>query len=77
MNKAIIYTKPHCTFCNQAKAIFESNNIEYKERDISDPSIRHELLTKLPSVKTVPQIYYDGQYIGGYSDLEKFMEEQH
>ena len=77
MNKAIIYTKPHCVFCNQAKALFEAKNIEYKERDISDPSIRHELLTKLPSAKTVPQIYYDGRYIGGYSDFEKFIEEQH
>lgn len=77
MNKAIIYTKPYCVFCDKAKTLFKEHNIEYKERDISDPDIRHELLTKLPSAKKVPQIYYDGKYIGGYSDFKKFIEEQH
>lgn len=77
MSRATIYSKDSCSFCVQAKELLTEYNFEYRERNISNPDIRQELLTLLPDVKTVPQIFIDGNHIGGYSELVTYMEKQH
>lgn len=74
MNDIEIYTLPVCPYCNKAKKLLQSLNLEYKEHDISDDpeTMREELKNKfnLPQRATVPQITVNGHYVGGYTDLE-------
>ena len=74
MNDIEIYTLPACPYCNKAKKLFRSLNLEYKEHDISEnqEKMREELKKKfnLPERATVPQITVNGHYVGGYTDLE-------
>jgi glutaredoxin len=55
-------------------------NIQYEEHIIGDPgskvleenqiwATREELLEKAPNAKTVPQIWIDGEHVGGYTEL--------
>lgn len=77
MTSVIVYSKDSCSFCDKAKQLLEEHYYTYKERNISDPEVRQELLSMLPDVKTVPQIYIDGKHIGGYTELEKELGERH
>lgn len=82
--KAEIYTKTNCPYCVKAKALFNEKGIDYSEYIIS-PGFgeadlaenqryvtREVLLEKAPNAKTVPQIWLEGNYIGGYTELAAF-----
>jgi len=82
--KAEIWTKPNCPYCVKAKNLFNMKGIEYEEVLIgldSDKPIlsenqridtRESLLERVPNAKTVPQIWLDDHYIGGYNELASF-----
>jgi len=74
--KAIVWSKYHCPFCDQAKALLEQRGIPYEERKIGDGYTREDLLEAIPAARTVPQIYLGDQYIGGFNELRKHLTEQ-
>ena len=68
--KVEIYTKNNCIWCDRAKLLLDSKNIEFKEIDLSDDQKRENFYNSIgENVKTVPQIYIDDLRIGGYQDL--------
>lgn len=85
---AIIYSKDNCPYCVQAKKLLDSKNIVYQEMIISPGfnekplkpnqqyTTREELLEKLPNAKSVPQIWLNSSYIGGYDELSAFFQNQ-
>ncbi len=76
MKKVEIYTLSECTYCHRAKELLEREQITYKEcviDDVKDEKIA-ELKAKTGS-KTVPQIFVEGQYIGGCDDLYSLHQE--
>ena len=72
----LVYSKNNCSFCDKAKELLKKHNYSYKEKNIVVPDHRQELLTRLPEVKTVPQIFIGSEYIGGYTELVKYLGEQ-
>jgi len=75
MNKAVIWSKYHCPYCDLAKALLKSKGIEFEERKIGDGYTKEELLEAVPTARTVPQIFIDGKLIGGYTELQKYIME--
>ena len=69
--KAIVWSKDACPFCVQAKALLESQGIEYEERNVSQNWTREQLLEAVPTARTVPQIFLDGELVGGFTELRK------
>ncbi|SLN56356.1 glutaredoxin family protein [Oceanibacterium hippocampi] len=69
MPKIEIFTGPGCGYCTAAKALLRERKLRFTERDISDEAVRAELLKRLPRARTIPQIFMDGEPIGGYDDL--------
>ena len=68
--KVEIYTKNNCIWCDRAKLLLDSKDIEFKEIDLSDDQKREKFYNSIgKNVKTVPQIYIDDLRIGGYQDL--------
>ena len=68
--KVEIYTKNNCIWCDRAKFLLDSKDIEFKEIDLSDDQKREKFYNSIgENVKTVPQIYIDNLRIGGYQDL--------
>jgi glutaredoxin 3 len=68
--KVEIYTKNNCIWCDRAKLLLDSKDIEFKEIDLSDDQKRDKFYNSIgKNVKTVPQIYIDDLRIGGYQDL--------
>jgi glutaredoxin 3 len=68
MAKVVIYTTSYCPYCTGAKSLLRAKKVEFEEIDVtSDPARRAEM-EKLSRRRTVPQIFIDGQAIGGYDD---------
>ena len=65
-----IYTTPTCGFCHRAKQLLTSKGVSYSEIDVmSDPTRRAEMVQRANGGRTVPQIFIDGDHIGGSDDL--------
>lgn len=65
-----IYTKTGCPYCARAKALLGEKGVDYRESEISgDPAARAEMLGRANGRTTVPQIFIDGEHIGGSDDL--------
>ena len=73
--KAIVWSKYHCTFCDQAKALLESKGIPYEERKIGDGFTKEDLLEAVPGARTVPQIFLDDKLVGGFNELKQHLTE--
>lgn len=65
-----IFTGPECGYCEAAKALLKRKALAYTERDVSQPEVLAEFQERLPRVRSIPQIFIDGEHIGGYEDLE-------
>jgi glutaredoxin len=68
--KATIWTKDSCPYCVQAKVLLEQQGIEYEERKIGSGYTKENLLESVPHAKTVPQIFLDGELVGGFTELK-------
>ena len=69
--KAIVWSKYHCPYCDQAKALLTQKGIEFEEKKIGDGYTKEDLLEAVPSARTVPQIFLDDQLIGGFNELKQ------
>ena len=69
MSSVTIYTSSYCNYCRRAKRLLETKQLDYKEvRLDEDAEKRKELVEKL-NWRTVPMIFVNKQFIGGYDEL--------
>jgi glutaredoxin 3 len=69
MKDVVIYTTTYCGYCVRAKSLLDRRNIPYVEIDVTgDPDARRKLAVR-SGRRTVPQIFVDGQPIGGSDEL--------
>ena len=73
-NDATIFSRPGCPFCAKAKGLLRDAGIEFEElvlnRDYTDQTLRAVIVET-----SYPQIFIDGQHIGGSDDLEAWLDE--
>ena len=72
--KVVIWSKYHCTYCDQAKALLTQRGIQFEERKIGDGYTKEDLLEAVPTARTVPQIFIDEQLVGGFTELKQHLE---
>ena len=76
MKIVTIYTGQLCSFCGAAKKLLARNNAEYKEISVATvDGAMDEMITKANGKRTVPQIFFDDQHIGGYDDIRALEKE--
>jgi glutaredoxin 3 len=76
MARVEIYTKFLCPYCARAKKLLGDKGVAYEEYDISmGGEQRAEMLQRANGRHTVPQIFIDGQHIGGSDDLAELERE--
>ena len=74
--RAIVWSRDNCPYCVQAKALLTQKGIEYEEKKIGEGYTREDLLEAVPTAQTIPQIFLDGAYVGGFKELRaKFLAE--
>ena len=74
MTKAIIWSNIGCHFCEMAKDLLKQKGIEYEERNLAKDWKVQQLLEAVPGARSVPQIFLDDKYIGGYDELVEHLK---
>ena len=64
-----IYTKMTCPYCIRAKRLLEAKGVEYKEHSLDFGSPLRQEMIQRAGRSTVPQVFIDGQHVGGCDDL--------
>ena len=76
MKKILMYSGPMCNFCEAAKRLLNRNNLKYDVIDISEGAdTRDEMIKKSNGKRTIPQIFFDDQHIGGYDEVRALEKE--
>jgi glutaredoxin len=61
------FTYPKCPSCEQAKELLREHDIQYMFIQ-ADKKLFGKVM-KVSKSTTVPQIFMNGEYVGGYDDL--------
>jgi glutaredoxin 3 len=64
-----IFSGPQCGFCKKAKELLDAKGLGYTDLDVSEEVHRNAFAERLPRARSIPQIFIDGEHIGGYEDL--------
>jgi len=65
-----MYTTGWCPYCARARALLERKGAEWTEIDVeAEPARRAEMVRRAGGRRTVPQIFIDGEHIGGCDDM--------
>tara|TARA_B110001454_G_scaffold212094_1_gene228493 strand:+ start:159 stop:398 length:240 start_codon:yes stop_codon:yes gene_type:complete len=67
-----IYSKPNCVFCDKAKMKLQKHNPKIYMLDMDYN--RNDFFKKFPQAKTFPQIIINNENVGGYYELNKWLE---
>lgn len=70
-NKAEVWSQTNCPACQEAKRLLTSFGIEYTEQMIGENVTKKDLIEKVPNARSVPQIFLNGQLVGGLTELKK------
>jgi glutaredoxin 3 len=71
----VIYTKNSCPACTTAKRLLDDKGIGYTEFDTDNMAWRTELLERNPSVRQMPAIYINEQFVGGLAGLQAALKQ--
>ena len=69
MARVEIYVKTFCPFCFRAERLLESKGVDYETYPLDSTERRQEMIQRANGRTTVPQIFIDGQHVGGCDDL--------
>ena len=70
MAKVEMYTTMFCPYCSRARALLQRKGVEFVDFDIAEePGRRDEMLRRAGGRTSVPQIFINGEHIGGSDEL--------
>ena len=76
MKNVTIYTGPYCNYCDAAKRLLTRNNVQYKEINVAEvDGAKDEMIKKANGKKTIPQIFFNDEHIGGYDEVRALEKE--
>ena len=76
MKNVTIYTGPYCNYCDAAKRLLTRNNVPYKEINVAEvDGAKDEMIMKANGKKTIPQIFFNDEHIGGYDEVRALEKE--
>lgn len=70
MRAVTIYTTSYCGYCVRAKSILTQQAVPYVDHDVTNDDAKRQWLVDTTGSRTVPQIFFGDEPIGGCDDLE-------
>ena len=73
--EAKMYSTSRCSWCDRVAKMLEENEVIVEKIDISgDKTLMKEMQKAAgKKVTTVPQVIIDGKFVGGYTEVERFI----
>lgn len=74
--RVTVFTKPGCPHCTRAKKALIENNLNFEEIELGSHGLSYSSLAAVTGRGTTPQVYIEGQHIGGADELEAFLQDK-
>lgn len=77
-----VFGKKNCPYCVRAKEVLRSKMLEFTYKDVVEDEVFFMQMDNSvkaatgKSAETVPQIFVDDRYIGGYDELVEYFNQQ-
>ena len=71
--RTIVYSKKDCPYCSMAMEELKLRGIPFDKIDLKEIGKTAAEVTGRKDVKSVPQVYIAGEYVGGYNELMEFL----
>jgi glutaredoxin len=69
---AQVWSQSNCPACVEAKRLLDLHGIQIEERMLGiNGYTKKELIEAVPHARSVPQIFVDGEYVGGLQELKR------
>lgn len=73
-SKAEVWSQTNCPACTEAKKLLERFSIPYSEKMIGvNGYSKKDLIDRVPTARSVPQVFMDGKYVGGLLELKRLL----
>ena len=72
----LLFTRPGCPFCAKAKKMLKEHDIDYEEVVVGE-HISTSAVMAASGKTSVPQVFIEGQLIGGSEELQNFLQKTH
>ncbi len=70
MVEVVVYTTMFCPYCTGARDLLRSQGIAFEDIDVTLDAARRKSMARMAGGRhSVPQIFIEGEAIGGYDDL--------
>ena len=70
MKPVTIYTTDTCPYCVRAKQVLKTQGVPFSEVNVTGDDARRRWLVEMTGQRTVPQIFFGEEPVGGCTDLE-------
>lgn len=71
---AIVYGTKTCTWCEQVVRALKKHTTSITKVDVNEPDNLEEMKKYAgEDARTVPQVVIDGEYIGGYTEVDRYL----
>ena len=69
---AEVWSQTNCPGCTEAKRILDNAGIQLVEKMLGiNGYTKKDLIDRVPQARSVPQIFLDGEYVGGLVELKR------
>ncbi len=75
MKDVTVYTTRICGYCHAAKHLLEQEDIPYETIDVTHDMDKKMWLMEKTGMRTVPQIFFGDELIGGYDELKALKQQ--
>ena len=65
-----IYTTNYCPYCQASKSLLDEKGLKYESIDLTEDHEKREKLATELDYRTVPMIFINDKFIGGFSELQ-------
>lgn len=70
---AVVWGQPNCPACKKAVYILQSLDYEVEYRELGNGWTKKDLIYMVPGARSVPQVFVNGDYVGGMTGLESYL----
>ncbi len=73
-HRVTLFSKPGCPHCHRARAALDGRGIRYENIELGDHGVSYSTLAAVTGQGSTPQVYVDGQRIGGADELAAWLD---
>lgn len=75
---AVVWSQENCAYCDSAKSLLKAYGYEVETRMIGEGEkyTKEDLIKAVPTARSVPQVFVNNKYVGGFNELRRILTDR-